>query len=169
MFGISIAELDTAHHGVVDELDAAFANELAKMILENAAVNLPGWRRQHAADPEFGDALEITAPVAPEKPKAELGDMCAVQVLAQAQCVGKIMSADLDLGFTNLECRKGCVLRSSTTMSRSGNFSRNCKARQSPASPPPRMTTSCCAFDFMENSVRLLLHPRATCRRASDQ
>ena len=63
---IAFSEIDCAHDALIPEIDAAFTGEFAEMVFQNAAIDLPGRRRHHRADAEFGYAFEILAPPAPE-------------------------------------------------------------------------------------------------------
>ena len=96
-----------AHDRTVVEEDSAPPRLLAAEGFEHAAIDLPGRRRQHAADAEFGHVAERLAAFRKEESEAELADVLGFQMLAQAECLGEIVRADLDRRFTDLVRRGG--------------------------------------------------------------
>ena len=95
-------EFDAAHICAVHKLDAACARLLAEMVLEDAAVDLPGRRRQHLAHAELGDVADVVAAVAEEEAEAELAHVRRVEMRAQAERVREVVRADLDRRFADL-------------------------------------------------------------------
>src|SRR5207342_1474549 len=81
------------------------ARLFAEEILEAAAIQLPGRRRQQLADAELGAAIDIVASFGEEEAESELADLLGFQVLTEAQHVCEIMPADFHGRFTDLERR----------------------------------------------------------------
>ncbi len=101
--GLVFGQIHALDAAVVQERDALRAGALTEEIFEAAAVDLPRRCRQDLADAQLGAAVDVFAFVGEEEAETELADLLGLQMLAQAQHVGKIMRADLHRGFTHLE------------------------------------------------------------------
>src|SRR5690606_15150948 len=94
---------DPAPPPAVAEPDARRPRAFDEHVREAAAIDLPGRRRQQLADADLGAAVDVASAVGKEEAEAELADLLPVEVLAQPQHVGKVVGADLDRGFADLE------------------------------------------------------------------
>ena len=104
-FVIRLAKLDRAHGALVEHLGSRRSGELQQHVLESAAVELEGRHGRVLGRAQLDAPLEIAIVRMRKKiSQAELLELRAAQVRFEIQHLLKIMRADLDRRFTNLEC-----------------------------------------------------------------
>ena len=76
---------------------------LARIVLEDAAIELIAGRREHAADAELGGLRDVALAFVEEKAETELAQLVAFEVRLEIEHRVEVVRADLDGRFADLE------------------------------------------------------------------